>query len=154
MKKIVLFAIAGLLCLVLANIYLYYQHNRISNITCLGDGTVKDESYVLNAQISLSLSGGVGQTVLNGELIDKEGTAFPVHRSSSFTFTRSSNHLYITNNSVVVLPNDTADTLTLKTLLPPYLLFNKVITRFDIYPIADKGYLITSAEYMHFYCIN
>jgi hypothetical protein len=154
MKKIFWVVIAFLLCLVMANLYLYYQHSRITHIACQGVGTVLDEKYVLHAQISLSISGEIAQTVINGELTDKGGTVFPVHRSISSRVTQYDNSLYLTNNAVAVLPNDTADTSTLKILLPPYLLFNNISTRFDIYPIANKGYLITSSEYMHFYCTN
>ncbi len=141
-----------LLCIMAVNLYLYYQHYQITHLTCQGSATVRDENYTLNAQVSLSLSGDIGQSIVNGELTDKDGNVLSVHRSSSFRFKQNDNNFYVTNYSVAELPNNTVDLSTLKTFLPPYLLFKDISTRVDIYPISQHGYLITGDEFMHFFC--
>ncbi|HBE9181136.1 TPA: hypothetical protein KNH08_004062 [Serratia fonticola] len=152
MKKKYWFAIVVLFCLVVINLYQYFLYNRVSHMTCQGEAVIKNDRYVFKALFSLSLAGDVGLVLVNGELIDREGTVSAVHRSSSFEFTQHGKGFYITNSSVAVLPNDTAGTSQLNKLLPPYLLINDINARFAIYPIADDGYLIASPEYVHLYC--
>ncbi|CAI1578936.1 Uncharacterised protein [Serratia fonticola] len=152
MKKVYGSLVIGMLLIMAVNLYLYYQHYQITHFSCQGRATVTDENQTLNAQISFSLSGDIGQAIINGELIDTDGNIRSVHRSSSFRFKQNGNNFYVTNYSVAELPNNTVDQSTLKTFLPPYLLFNGISTRVDIYPLAHHGYLITGDEYTHFVC--
>jgi hypothetical protein len=152
MKKVYGFLVIGMLLIMAVNLYLYYQHYQITHFSCQGRATVTDENQTLNAQISLSLSGDIGQAIINGELIDTDGNIRSVHRSSSFRFKQNGHSFYVTSYSVAELSNNTVDQPTLKTFLPPYLLFSGVSTRFVIYPLAHHGYLFTNDEYAHFVC--
>lgn len=152
MKKVYGSLVIVMLFIMVVNLYLYYQRYQITHFSCQGRATVTDDNQTLNAQISLSLSGDIGQAIINGELIDTEGNIRSVHRSSSFRFKQNGNNFYVTNYSVAELPNNTVDQSTLKTFLPPYLLFNGISTRVDIFPLPSHGYLITGDEYTHFVC--
>jgi hypothetical protein len=152
MNKVCGFLVVGILCTMTVNLYLYYKHHQITNFSCQGSTTVKDESYTLNAKISFSLSGDVGQSIVNGELIDTEGSVHSVHRSSSFRFKQNGNSFYVTNYSVVALPKNSVDQSTLKKFLPPFLVFKGISTHVGIYPLSRHGYLITGDEYTHFVC--
>lgn len=152
MKKSMWFLFVGMLCMLAMNLYLFYSHVQITNLTCRGSVIIRHDTQTMNVQAIFTLFGDIGQSIINGELIDKEGNAHSVHLSSEFRFKQNGNNLYITNYSVAELPNNTVSISNLKTWLPPYLLFNGVSTNISIYPLSQNSYLITSDEYTHTIC--
>lgn len=150
-KTIVNFAVV-LIWLISLNIHLYYRHYQMTHLSIQGSLTERDEDNTFNLQITLIFSGDLGQTIINGELIDNEGNTHPVHRSSSFRFKQVGNSNYITNYSVAELANNTVDQSTLTTFLPSLSLFKGLSSILDIHLTSNHNYMIVSDKYPHLIC--
>lgn len=141
-----------LVLLVLINSYVYQQHYQKTHFYCHGNVTVSDSNYTLNARLVLNFSDKVGQALVQGKLIDRAGSSYSVHRTSSFDVKQDSDNVYLTATSVIELPGNTADASMLKGLILPNLLTNNNSVHLNLYRITSKNHLFTNDKYMLLYC--
>ncbi|MFV8869981.1 hypothetical protein [Serratia fonticola] len=141
-----------LVLLVLINSYVYQQHYQKTHFYCHGNVTVSNSNYRLNARLVLNFYDKVGQGLIEGKLINRAGSSYSVHRTSSFDVKQEHDNLYLTTSSVTELPGNTADASMLKGLILPNLLTNNNSIHLNLYRITSNNYLFTNDKYMLLYC--
>ncbi|RDL27142.1 hypothetical protein [Serratia fonticola] len=138
--------------LVLANSYFYYQNYQKTHLDCHGRTVVSNSKFSLKAELTLKITGDIGQISVDGNLVNQENDRYVVRIAAFYTVKQYNNDLYFTTTSISESPGNMADSSMLKGFLPESVLLTNTIARVSLVPITDSTYLITNNRFMVLYC--
>lgn len=155
MKKIINSTLLGLAFFLTGYfIVLIIKNYQGMHISCSGSYVGTNGVETIKSRVHLASYNDKMENIIDGEIFDGSNEKKRIRRVSLFTFTRDNNNYHFINRSTSLLPDNNADVIALKKLLPGYLFESGSDISLGIYRLGDKGYILTHGNVPILYCEN
>lgn len=149
-----IFVVFFISLLITMNVWLYVKNHQKTHFDCHGVLIISNGTSTLNAMASLSLLDNVGELIIDGTVVSKDGKVDTLRRRIVFSFQPKSDGLFLTNGQDSELAGSSASGQVLDGLAPEYLMHNNVNMVMHIRPVGGGAYLIANDKYVVFYCVK